>query len=164
MFGFAALPLLVLLYLFLGYAPVATTDPPLPMETYLENRALSAHARKEMPKASPVQPTEENLTAGAKLYRDHCAVCHGKPGEPETELAKGMYPHPPQLLQGKGVTDDPVGETYWIVANGIRLTGMPAFRESLSDAELWQVSQFVAHANTLPSSAQQIVAEPVPVH
>jgi len=164
MFGFAALPLLALLYVFLGYAPVATADPPLPMETYLANRALNAHARKEMPKASPVQPTEENLAAGAKLYRDHCAVCHGKPDEPEGELAKGMFPHPPQLLQGDGVTDDPLGETYGIVANGIRLTGMPAFRDSLSDAELWQVSQFVAHANELPNSARQIVVGPVPAH
>jgi hypothetical protein len=39
--------------------------------------------------------------------------------------SKGMYPQPPELFKGKGVTDDPAGETYWKVANGIRLTGMP---------------------------------------
>lgn len=75
-----------------------------------------------------------------------------------------MFPPPPQLLQGKGVTDDPVGETYWKVANGIRLTGMPAYQGSLANVELWQVSQFLAHANELPNTARQIVTGPAPVH
>jgi hypothetical protein len=71
-----------------------------------------------------------------------------------------MFPPPPQLLQSKGVTDDPVGEAYWKVANGIRLTGMPAYQGSFTNDELWQVSQFLAHANELPNSARQIVAGP----
>ena len=125
---------------------------------------LRALIRREMPKDVRVQPTEENLTAGAKLYRDHCAVCHSIIDGPETPTAKGMFPPPPQLLQGKGVTDDPVGETYWKVANGIRLTGMPAYQGSLANVELWQVSQFLAHANELPNSALQIVAAPAPAH
>jgi len=111
-----------------------------------------------------VPPTEANLTAGAKLYRDYCAVCHGTAGEPKTATAKGMFPPPPQLLQGKGVTDDPVGETYWKVANGIRLTGMPAYQGSLTNDELWQVSQFLAHANELPISARQIASQPPPAY
>jgi thiosulfate dehydrogenase len=156
--GLVLLPVLAFLYVLFGYAPVATASPPLPLEKYITNLALNARVRKEMPKNSPVQPTEESLTAGAKLYRDYCAVCHGTAGEPKTATAKGMFPPPPQLLQGKGVTDDPVGETYWKVANGIRLTGMPAFQGSLADIELWQVSQFLAHANELPIGARQIVA------
>src|SRR5262245_53619158 len=51
-----------------------------------------------------------------------------------------MFPKPPHLFRGKGVTDDEPGETYWKVANGIRLTGMPAFKNSLSETEMWQVS------------------------
>src|SRR5215472_15087935 len=47
---------------------------------------------KKCQKDSPVQPTEENLTAGAKLYRDHCAVCHGTVDQPKTATAKGMFP------------------------------------------------------------------------
>ena len=69
-----------------------------------------------------------------------------------------MFQPPPQLPQGKGVKDDPVGETYWKVANGIRLTDMPAFQGPLAGIELWQVSQFLAHANELPIGARQIVA------
>ena len=162
--GFVLLPVLAFFYVFFGYAPVATAKPPLPLERYMAHLALNARIRKEMPKDSPVQPTEANLTAGAKVYRDYCAVCHGTPGEPKTATAKGMFPPPPQLLQGKGVTDDPVGETYWKVANGIRLTGMPAYQGSLANVELWQVSQFLAHANELPNRARQIVTGPAPVH
>jgi hypothetical protein len=102
---------LAFLYVFFGYAPVATASPPLPLERYMAKLGLNARIRIEMPKDSPMQPTEENLTAGAKLYRDHCAVCHGTVDQPKTATAKGMFPPPPQLLQGKGVTDDPVGET-----------------------------------------------------
>jgi hypothetical protein len=43
-----------------------------------------------------------------------------------------------RLLKGKGVTDDPVDETYWKVANGIRLTGMPAYQGFLTNDQLWQ--------------------------
>jgi mono/diheme cytochrome c family protein len=69
-----------------------------------------------------------------------------------------MFPSPPQLFHGNGVTDDPVGETYWKVANGIRLTGMPAFRGSLTDEQLWQVSQLLANANKLPVGVRDFMA------
>jgi mono/diheme cytochrome c family protein len=65
-----------------------------------------------------------------------------------------MFPKPPQFLQGHGVTDDPVGETYWKAKNGIRLTGMPGYGSSLSDQQLWQVSLLLAHADKLPASIQ----------
>jgi mono/diheme cytochrome c family protein len=50
-----------------------------------------------------------------------------------------------------GVSDDPPGETYWKVANGIRLTGMPAYKNVLSETEMWQVSQLLANADKLPA-------------
>jgi hypothetical protein len=68
-----------------------------------------------------------------------------------------MAPKPPQLLEGTGVTDDPPGETYWKVAGGIRMTGMPGFEKSLSSTQIWQVSLLVANADKLPASAKQIL-------
>ena len=65
-----------------------------------------------------------------------------------------MFPKPPQLFNGKGVTDDPVGETFWKVENGIRLSGMPAFKASLMEDEMWQVSLLLAHADKLPDSVR----------
>jgi thiosulfate dehydrogenase len=131
--GVLLLPVLAFLFIRLGYMPVATAAPPLPLERTLAGMALHARIAKEAPKNSPVPATEPNLLAGAALYRTHCAVCHSTPGEPKTAIAKGMFPRPPQLLEGTGVTDDPAGETFWKAANGIRLTGMPAYRGSLTD-------------------------------
>jgi mono/diheme cytochrome c family protein len=72
-----------------------------------------------------------------------------------------MFPKPPQLFTGHGVTDDPAGETYWKAANGIRLTGMPGFKGPLSDTQLWQVSLMLANADKLPASAKAAVGEPL---
>jgi len=120
----------------------------------MASMALHARIAKEAPSGVPVPADEANLTAGAELYREQCAVCHGLTGRPESATAKGMFPKPPQFLQGHGVTDDPVGETYWKAKNGIRLTGMPGYGSSLSDQQLWQVSLLLAHADKLPASVQ----------
>jgi mono/diheme cytochrome c family protein len=69
-----------------------------------------------------------------------------------------MFPKPPQLFTGHGVTDDPAGETYWKTANGIRLTGMPAYKQTLSDQQMWQVSVMLANADKLPDEAVRIVS------
>lgn len=158
--GAAALALCVYAYFATGRAPVATSAHPMPFEKKLAHQALSATIDREMPKSVPLQPDEANLAAGATLYRDHCAVCHGLPGQKETPIARGMYPHPPKLTEGKGVTDDEPGESYWKVANGIRLTGMPGFRPALSETQLWQVSLLVANADKLPKSVHDTLSVP----
>lgn len=71
-----------------------------------------------------------------------------------------MFPVPPQLFEDM-VTDDPVGETYWKVANGIRLTGMPAFSKSLSDTQMWQVSLLMANADKLPEPTKAALSQSV---
>jgi mono/diheme cytochrome c family protein len=143
-------------YLFLtqGGMPVAARNArPLPLERLLTSRALHVALVKEADRPAPIPADEANLVAGAKVYREHCALCHGGPGEAHrSELAAGMFPRPPKLMPpGKGVTDDPVGETYWKVRNGIRLTGMPAFEGTLSDTALWQVSLLLLKADELPA-------------
>jgi mono/diheme cytochrome c family protein len=149
--GIVLLPLAAFLYLWLGFFPVATSAGPLPGERWLAALGLRAAISRSGIKESPVQPTEANLQAGAKIYRDTCAVCHGLPGEQKTKIAAGMSPTVPQLFKGNGVTDDPVGDTYWKVTNGIRLTGMPGFEKTLTDEQRWQVSEFLKNANQLPA-------------
>jgi mono/diheme cytochrome c family protein len=141
-----------------GFAPVATAAKPIPFEKLLAGMALHARLEKEMPEKSPLEPTEANLLAGAAIYQQHCAVCHGLPGEGKTAIAEGMFPRPPQLFRGKGVTDDSPEETYWKVTNGIRLTGMPGFRATLKDDQLWQVSLLLAKAHELPAPVTQALA------
>jgi thiosulfate dehydrogenase len=158
--GAVGIALGVYFYFATGRAPVATSAAPMPFEKKLAHGALDARIEREMPKSVPLQPDEANLGAGASLYRDHCAVCHGLPGQKETLIAVGMYPRPPKLMEGKGVTDDEPGESYWKVANGIRLTGMPGFRPRLSETQMWQVSLFVANADKLPKSVHDALSAP----
>ena len=159
--GAVLVPVCVYYYFVSGNAPAATSAPAMPFEKMLAHRVLSARIDKEMPKNVPIQPTEENFAAGARLYRDNCAVCHSLTGQKESAIAIGMYPRPPKLLEGKGVTDDPAGESYWKVANGIRLTGMPGFRDALNDTQMWQVSLLVAQADKLPKSVSDILSAPL---
>ncbi len=145
-------------YFALGMAPVATSAPAMPFEARLARLALHAKIDKEMPKTVPIEANEGAYLAGARSYREHCAVCHGLPGQEPTAIARGMFPKPPHLFKGKGVTDDPPGETYWKIANGIRLTGMPGFEKSLSPTEMWQVALLLANADKLPPSARAVLA------
>ena len=153
--GLILVPLGVVLYLSLGLAPVATSAAPIPFETYFAKTALRARIAREGTLTSPIQPTDADFLAAAKHYREDCAVCHGLPTQPKTDIAKGMFPKPPQLFQGKGVTDDPAGETFWKIKNGIRLTGMPSFSGSLTDDQMWQIAELLAKADKLPESVQQ---------
>lgn len=161
--GVILLPVCGWLYFRFGYAPVATASSPMPFEKQLAQMALNERIRQEAPKNAPIQASDENFLAGAHIYRKHCAMCHGLPGQPEYPTAKGMFPKPPQLFKGHGVTDDPVGETYWKVANGIRLSGMPAYTGSLKDNEMWQVSLMLADADKLPQQVRSTLEQPLDV-
>ena len=141
-----------------GFAPVATASVPMPFERKLANMALYAKLQKEMPKTVPIEANEANYLAGAHEYLTNCAVCHGVPGKGKTAIARGEFPIPPKLLEGKGVTDDSPGETFWKVAYGIRLTGMPGFNQSLSETQMWQISLMLANADKLPNSVTAVLA------
>jgi thiosulfate dehydrogenase len=147
--GVAILAAGVAVYFMAGIAPAATTAAPMPLEHFFAKSALRARISRESPKSVPITADETTYLEGVRVYREDCAVCHGLPGVPQSAIAKGLFPKAPQLFKGKGVTDDEPGETYWKVANGIRLTGMPGFRQSLSEREAWQVTLLLAHADAL---------------
>jgi mono/diheme cytochrome c family protein len=150
-------------YFVSGMAPVAAADDPMPMERKIASRSLNAHMDKAKIPQPPIPVNEENYIAGAKLYMDHCAWCHGLPDQLAPEISNKMYPHATLLFKGKGVTDDPPQESYWKAANGIRLSGMPGFKDTLTDTQLWQLALLVANADKIPDSAKKIlVPEPLP--
>ena len=130
--------------------PVATAGAPLPLERLVAHKALDAQIEKHAPVKPLIPADEPNLMAGAKLYMEQCAVCHGIVGDEKSAIAKGMFPEPPQLFHFTGVTDDPPGESYWKIENGIRLTGMPAFKNSLTETQMWQIAQLVAVGKQAP--------------
>ena len=155
--GWIVLPVAGFLYLRFGYVPVAVNGPVIPFEELLSGTAVQARIAREAPTKAAIPPSDENLVAGAKIYRDRCVGCHGLPGGQASVESKGMFPQPPQFFESKVMGNDPVGQNYWIVANGIRLTGMPGYRQALSDLQLWQVSQFLSNRGKLPPGASKLL-------
>jgi mono/diheme cytochrome c family protein len=152
--GILIIPVLFLLIAVTGHFPAATADSPLPFEKTIAGVVLHRRIHREAPKRDVSSLTTANLVSGANVYQKNCAFCHGLPQEPKPLLATGMFPPPPQLFTADdGVTDDPAGEVFWKVKNGIRLTGMPAFKASLSDEQMWQASALVVRADKLPPEA-----------
>jgi mono/diheme cytochrome c family protein len=163
--GIILVPAAGFAWLHFGHPPVAVSDPPLPEEKLLVHGPLDARIDNELIKTPPLQPDENNLVAGAQVYVDQCASCHGFHDKPSS-FGAHMFPDAPPLWEMHhhgtetmmGVTDDPPGETYWKVANGIRLTGMPSFKSVLSDTQMWQVSILLANADKpLPPAALDIL-------
>ncbi len=162
--GLLVLPILIYLYLAFGKPPVAATDAPFPMEAKIVQIPLSARIHREMPASSPIPANEETLNAGASIYEDKCEVCHGTRSDPSA-IGKTMFPPAPQLWVKHrngvvGVSDDPVGETFWKVKNGIRLSGMPAYGKALTEKQIWQVSLLLSVADKpLPDEAAKTVGQ-----
>ena len=160
--GVVLLGIGVFCYFWGGFAPTATDAKALPFEETLAMHALHARADKEAPKNVPFPVNGDTMMNGAMVYADQCAVCHGLPGKERTSIAAGMFPRPPQLFKGTGVTDDPAGETYWKVKNGIRLTGMPAFKDTLNDKDMWAVSILLANADKMDAMSRQMLESAKP--
>jgi thiosulfate dehydrogenase len=152
----------VYFYFAMGQAPVATNASEMPLEHKFAHMALDAYLSKKPHPNPPVPADESTYLAGAKVYMDHCAVCHGLPGEPKTAIAAGMFPKPPQLFKGMGVTDDEPWETYWKVYGGIRMTGMPGFGETLSETQMWKVSMLLKNADKISPAVKAQLTPPSP--
>ncbi len=164
--GLLTIPLIVFFHFRYGHPPVAVADQAYQLEEQVVRVPLHARIDKEMPKSSPIEPSATNLEAGAHIYRQQCASCHGLYGLPSA-FAAHMYPHAPQLWAPHqngvvGVSDDPAGETYWKVANGIRLSGMPAYDKILNPTQMWQVSLLLANADKpLPPGTLDLLKQPL---
>jgi len=96
---------------------------------------------------NPVLTTAEDLRAARLHFADHCAICHGNDGSGETMIGSGLYPKPPdlRLQETQNLTD---GELFWIIENGVRFTGMPAFSNSGEHGDTqdsWKLVHFIRH-------------------
>jgi mono/diheme cytochrome c family protein len=139
-----------------GIIPSNADARPGRLERLIAGTSLRATLDSEAPKRSnPVALNEANLTAGMKLYNDNCSVCHGTAaGEKSaTPIAKGEYPSPPQLASD-GVEDDPQGWTFWKIKHGIRWSGMPSWKDVLTDQQIWTLALFLKNMDKLPPTVQ----------
>jgi mono/diheme cytochrome c family protein len=139
-----------------GIVPANADAKPSKAERWFATTALKAVVRRQAPtQSNPVAPTDENLIAGIRLYKQNCAVCHGGADARSSNIANGLYQKPPQFAK-HGVEDDLAGQTYWKIAHGIRLTGMPAFSKTLSDTQLWGITAFLQRMDRLSPVAQVV--------
>ncbi len=146
----AALALLVLRF---GLVPVSADVAPGRLETSLMGSALRASvARHANGPPIAVPPTEENLIAGVRIYRDMCARCHGRTAAGPATLGASLYPPAPPLRGHRtGYTE---AEVSWIVKRGIRNTGMPAFGKLLSDGDIAQLAALIERSDALPAGVE----------
>ncbi|HEY0161678.1 MAG TPA: cytochrome c [Edaphobacter sp.] len=162
LFGVAAVLAAGYAWLYFGDLPVAVSDAALPFEKQLVRVPLHQRIAREK-KEPPFGPSEDAFEGGARVYRVQCAACHGTPSH-DASFAHNMFPPAPPLWKKHGrrgvvgVSDDDAGVTYWKIANGIRLTGMPAYKGALSDTEMWQVAVLLKNADQdLPDPVRNIL-------
>ena len=138
-----------------GLVPATADVPPPAMERLMAHTSLDATIARDAPQPPyPFASSDASIIAGAKLYTQHCAMCHGSSDGNRTTLAKGLYIRPPQFAK-HGVDDDPEGETYWKLEHGIRFTAMPSYKSTLSEEQIWQLTYFLKNLpDHLPAQAQ----------
>lgn len=130
---------------FTGSFNTSAEDPPSKMERRLAEFALNKSVARRAPnRKNPLPATPETLRGGLAHFRENCVICHGAPGVDPGEIGQGLNPGAPDLTlpRVQARTD---GQLYWLVDEGIRMTGMPAFGPTHGENELWQIVAFLRH-------------------
>jgi mono/diheme cytochrome c family protein len=134
-----------------GVFNVAATDTHWPLTQSIIDvarvRSIKARAAGIGPPAN--LDDHKRVVAGTSHFAEHCASCHSAPGVQSGELANGMYPQPPVLTDS--AKEWSAGELFWIIKNGIKMSGMPAW-PGRSDDDLWNI---VAFLQKLPGMTEQ---------
>ena len=137
-----ALVVTALITAYSGLVNVAASYPHAAVTKWLLHTTMTQSVKYHA-KAGPPPPAglKEMEGQGAKSFRQMCAQCHGAPGVDPDEIGKGLTPPAPDL--GKEASDWTAQELFWIIKNGVRLTGMPAWGPTHSDDQIWALTAFV---------------------
>ena len=132
-------------------------NEPNAAETFLARQLRHiAVPRRARQMANPVAANPEVLADAMAHFADHCAICHGNDGSGNALVGKGLYPKPPDMRQRdtQNLSD---GELYYIIHNGVRFTGMPAFgpNNAGEDEDSWKLVRLIRH---LPEMTDEEVA------
>jgi mono/diheme cytochrome c family protein len=128
--------------IYAGWYNVAATAPHWRMTSWLFEvaRIRSIKAQAAGIVVPPGLDDQEKVIVGVEHYAAHCAVCHGAPGVPKGDIARALYPPPPDLA--KAAPRYTPAELFWVVKHGIKMTGMPAWSDH-SDEEIWATVGFL---------------------
>ncbi len=137
-----------IVYLRLGLAEVRGDVPASAVEDSLMRMAVHASVRRHAPEVpNPLEPSEENLIAGGKMFLNECAGCHGTPGKVR-KRADPLNPPAPQFPEVG--TEYSEAEIFWVAKHGIRRTGMFANGIWDSDQKLWTLAAYIYRIKKLP--------------
>jgi mono/diheme cytochrome c family protein len=148
-------------FIFSGLYDVSASTPDRGLIRWalVTTQRYSVHRAVEGIKGKVKVPDLEDprlLRTGIVHYQEMCATCHGAPGVNISEIGQGLNPDPPELSD---VGRDEPEETFWIVKNGIKMTGMPAFGVTHTDNEIWAIVAFTRKMGKLTPQQYQALAQ-----
>ncbi len=153
--------ILVVVFLVVGYASIgnlfSATSEPGRLESSLAIRARNLSIPADAKRArNPFAGRTDAWREAADHYADHCAVCHGDDGKGGGEIGANLYPRVPDMTRARtqNLTD---GEIFYIISNGVRWTGMPAWKNEHTPEDTWRLVSFVRHLPSLtPADIEQL--------
>src|SRR6266540_2602751 len=151
LFGWLLVVAAIGLIVWSGSYNVAATNPPGRFEKKFAAFALNRAPVRTNPSSKP-----EDIRAGLAHYKENCVDCHGAPGVEESEFGEGLNPPAPDLTL-PAVQRMRDGELFWVVSNGIRMTGMPAFSPTHKEDEIWKIVAFVRHLPEITKEEQLVL-------
>ncbi len=131
-----------IVYVSSGYYNMSATQPHWSSTLWVINQVRDHSIEFHSKGISPRDLKDPNLLKmGTEHYHEMCRLCHGAPGQEREEFAQGLYPQAPNLASKRiqGMTD---ANVFWVLKNGIKMTGMPAFGPTHDDDELWGMIAF----------------------
>ncbi|WP_419806541.1 c-type cytochrome [Terriglobus sp.] len=150
-------------YFYFGQPPVAVSDKPAVWEHLAERVATDRRMQREA-KPAPFAAGEDAFEGAARTYRTQCAQCHGSPAL-ESQLGAAMLPRAQQFFtrDRKVTASKSAGQLYWATAFGIRRSGMPGYRKSLTNTQLWQLALLLHSADQeLPDPVRELLSPAIP--
>jgi mono/diheme cytochrome c family protein len=158
----AAIPVAMALFLYSGAydigADVPHTKPVFWLISQFRDRSVAVRAAQITPPADLAAPGR--IATGAGLYDALCTSCHLAPGMEKTDLSRGLYPKAPQLAFGTDLTP---AQEFWTIKHGIKLTAMPAWGRTHSDAEVWDLVAFIRKMPDFDKGQYQAAVKGAPV-
>ncbi|GAU86128.1 cytochrome c [Bosea sp. BIWAKO-01] len=144
--AFIVLAVAGLALVFSGVVNIAAREPHSAPVFFLLQTAMRQSVARQAAKVPAPAPSTD-IARGFRLYNETCVYCHGAPGKDPTDIGKGLNPEPPFLPDT--IQRWNAAEIFWIVKNGVRMTGMPSFADTHSDDDLRAVVAFVQKLPTM---------------
>jgi mono/diheme cytochrome c family protein len=152
--GVVVLTLGAFCYVRFGFVDPGADGPVSELEEGIAMPSLDASvARHAANTKNPIDFNDGNLIAGMKVYQADCASCHGDVNQSQSRLAQALYPRAPQFVEDP--PDMPENHNFYIIQHGIRMSGMPAWSQLLTEQQMWEVTTFLCHMHELPPAVSK---------